>query len=248
MTGQKFNLLTVIKQNEIDYVKKNGKHEALWCCLCDCGNKEYTLAKSYQLKNGHKKSCGCLQIENGKKWGNINSDNLIHNTKKYNQYDLSGEYGIGYIEDSNYVFYFDLDDYDKIKNYYWVKTNEGYISSRDECGKYIYMHRLVMNVYDKNIDVDHIKHIIFDNRKSQLRLVTSSQNNMNHVMQRNNTSGYNGVYFYKRTQQWVAYIKINGKQYRKYCKSKEEAISQRKKLEEKYFMDYSYENSMKGDL
>ena len=36
--------------------------------------------------------------------------------KKYNTYDLSGEYGIGYTSKGE-EFYFDLDDYDKIKDY-----------------------------------------------------------------------------------------------------------------------------------
>ena len=38
--------------------------------------------------------------------------------KKYNTYDLSGEYGIGY-SNSGKEFYFDLDDYDLIKEIYY---------------------------------------------------------------------------------------------------------------------------------
>ncbi|WP_368488451.1 hypothetical protein [Clostridium sp. BJN0013] len=38
---------------------------------------------------------------------------------KYNTYDLTGEYGIGYDAKGN-IFYFDLEDYDRIKDFYWA--------------------------------------------------------------------------------------------------------------------------------
>ena len=46
--------------------------------------------------------------------------------KQYNNYDLSGEYGIGYLFNGE-EFYFGLEDYDKIKNYCWYKDSGGYI-------------------------------------------------------------------------------------------------------------------------
>ena len=52
------------------------------------------------LKSGSTKSCGCLAKEIRSK---------IH--KKYNQYDLSGEYGIGWTSNTNEEFYFDLEDF-----------------------------------------------------------------------------------------------------------------------------------------
>lgn len=52
LTGQKFNKLTVIRTFII-----NG--EKVCECLCDCGNKTNVIAT--HLKDGHTKSCGCLQ-------------------------------------------------------------------------------------------------------------------------------------------------------------------------------------------
>ena len=46
--------------------------------------------------------------------------------KKYNTYDLTGEYGIGYTSKDE-EFYFDLEDYDKIKDYCWRITMQGYV-------------------------------------------------------------------------------------------------------------------------
>jgi len=51
LAGQKFNMLTVIKE-----VPKIGK-DIKWLCKCDCGN-ESTVTTDH-LKSGHSKSCGC---------------------------------------------------------------------------------------------------------------------------------------------------------------------------------------------
>ena len=42
----------------------------------------------------------------------------VKKIKKYNTYDLSGEYGIGYTTKGE-KFLFDLEDYEKIKDYCW---------------------------------------------------------------------------------------------------------------------------------
>lgn len=60
LSGQRFGRLIAIKRVE-DMVNKNGKHETMWLCRCDCGNEIVTRAR--QLRCGNKKSCGCLQRE-----------------------------------------------------------------------------------------------------------------------------------------------------------------------------------------
>lgn len=55
LTGQKFHRLTVVQRSELQ-CKKDA---VLWDCICDCGNK--TTAMTYELRGGHKKSCGCLK-------------------------------------------------------------------------------------------------------------------------------------------------------------------------------------------
>ena len=114
LTGQKFGRLTVICRGE------NTKDDCVrWWCQCDCGNPELTLVYAKYLRNGKSKSCGCLIVE------------ASHKRKKYNTYDLSGDYGIGYTSNlnlnGNNEFYFDLEDYDKIKNYCWCFDDDGYL-------------------------------------------------------------------------------------------------------------------------
>lgn len=55
--GDIFNRLTVIEQSET----KN--YHLHWLCQCECGNTK--IVKGHNLKNGHTKSCGCLNIERG---------------------------------------------------------------------------------------------------------------------------------------------------------------------------------------
>lgn len=66
--GEKFGKLTVI-----EYIGKNKNGYHCWKCQCECGN--YTTALDKSLKNGHKKSCGCLKKKakdlTGKKFGNL---------------------------------------------------------------------------------------------------------------------------------------------------------------------------------
>lgn len=57
LTGKKFNCLQVINYHHTQ--KPRG--ESYYSCLCDCG--QTTIVSAGHLKNGHTKSCGCLQIK-----------------------------------------------------------------------------------------------------------------------------------------------------------------------------------------
>ena len=59
ISGQKFGRLTVIARHAVSGTKGNAR----WICLCDCGKE--TIAIGSELRNGHKKSCGCLAAESG---------------------------------------------------------------------------------------------------------------------------------------------------------------------------------------
>lgn len=235
----KFNHLTVIKRGE-DLIKKNGKKEFRWICSCDCGNPNTVLVLGYNLKNGNTTSCGCEHLKNAVKQGKKNGPIIGKNNKKYNRYDLSGSFGVGYTS-KNEEFYFDLEDYDMIKDICWYKDEHGYIVNKTDDGL-ILMHRLIMGLQKgEDIEVDHIYHIVHDNRKSQLRLVTSGQNKMNSSIAKNNTSGTKGVYYDKKTKKWAAYIGIEG--YRLHLgqyPTEEDAINRRKHVEEIVFGEYMF--------
>ena len=234
LTGKKFGRLTVIKQAE-DYVNKNGSREAQWLCKCDCDNPNFVVVTGHRLKGGNTKSCGCLMIEKSRE------TIMNYNKTKYNTYDLSGEYGIGYTTKGE-EFWFDLEDYDKIKDYCWYINSE-YVVAKLSNGKHIKLHKLLI---PEAIEIDHKNHKNFDNRKSNLRITNHQKNMMNRKKNSNNTSGVTGVYFNKHINKWIAEITVNkihitlGS-----YKCFEDVVKARKEAEEKYFGEYSYDNSIK---
>lgn len=58
LTGRRFGKLTVIQR--ASDTKNRGP---LWACRCECGGE--TTARSHHLKQGGKKSCGCLHRRKG---------------------------------------------------------------------------------------------------------------------------------------------------------------------------------------
>jgi len=233
LEGKVFGRLTVLYR---DYGRKDAVY---WYCQCSCTDKTIvSVIASELLRNTPSrqgtKSCGCLLKEVMSKV-----------KKKFNKYDLSGEYGIGWTSPDNKVFYFDLEDYDLIKYFCWCSGTSDYIESTVN-RKCVRMHRLVMGVTDSKMVVDHIFHITFDNRKSQLRIVSESSNQMNSILRSNNTSGVKGVYWHKRDNIWQASIQTNYKNiYLGQFSDFDEAVRVRKEAEDKYHGEFSYDNSMK---
>ena len=129
----------------------------------------------------------------------------------------------------------DIDDVDRVKNYKWSLSSSGYI---DNIKTRISLHRFIMNCPEGKV-VDHINRDKLDNRKCNLRICSQSQNSMNKCKQSNNTSGYTGVYWDKKSSKWQSKIKINGKSINLgYYDDLEEAIKVRKQAEIKYFGEY----------
>lgn len=233
LTGQKFNMLTVLHIDK-EYYGRDLK----WVCRCDCGN--LTTATTYYLTNNMAYSCGCAYKEAGK---NIKKQSHL------NKYDLSGEYGIGWTSNKNTKFFFDLEDYEKIKSYTWRENRRGYIETsmynKEEHKTHsVLMHRFILDLTDINIVVDHIHHNKTDNRKSEIRATTQANNNKNHSLQKNNTSGITGVRFDQAKQKYTASIRNNKKNVSLgLFDNFEDAVEARKKAEQKYYGEYAYESA-----
>lgn len=63
----------------------------------------------------------------------------------------------------------------------------------------------------KDFVIDHIDRDGLNNQRENLRFATVQQNNVNHRISKNNTSGYKGVYWHKNCKKWAAYIRLNRK-------------------------------------
>lgn len=234
LIGQRFGRLVVQYEAE-PYYTSGGNRKVKWHCLCDCG-KELNVS-SGELLQGKTLSCGCYNRE-------VNSERMKKMMYKRNRYDLSGSFGIGYDSKGN-EFWFDLEDYDKIKDYCWTIHHTKYVTAKNKEHKWIMLHKLIMNDLDNKYCIDHIKtERKFDNRKSNLRHSSRSQNNMNKVMQKNNKSGHTGVYYHSYNDKWRAIININKKtKTLGDFKNIEDAIKARKEAEQKYYGDFCYAKS-----
>ncbi len=87
--------------------------------------------------------------------------------------------------------------------------------------------------FPKNID--HINQIKTDNRISNLRQVTQTENNKNKSIMKNNTSGQCGVVWHKKSSKWQSQIVVNKKNiYLGLFKKYSDAVDARKNAEVVY--------------
>jgi hypothetical protein len=113
----------------------------------------------------------------------------------------------------------DVKNWDNIKQYRWYlhydpKTNYLNIYTSVYYFKknhIIKLHRLILNITDPEIKVDHINHNTFDNRESNLRRCAHSENMKNMKIHKDNISGYKGVVWRETRGKYTAQIGVNKK-------------------------------------
>ena len=225
--GKKFGKLTVLRS-----MGKDKYSHKLIEIQCECDKQTIFTTRLERLLHKSCVSCGCKSIGNTYR-------------KKENIYNLLGEYGIGYTFKGE-EFYFDLEDYNKIKNICWSMDKKGYLKGVKN-KNIIGLHNLVMD----NLYIDHVFLNPYDNRKKNLRLATHSQNNMNKkgygVMSK---FGLKGITWHKETKKWHGQIEKNKKVvYSAYHLSIKESIINKIEAEKIHFGEYRYawENDIKWD-
>ena len=114
-------------------------------------------------------------------------------------------------------------DYERVSKYKWYAWRGGAgpfyarrnVASGRRQQKTVKLHRFILGFPDSFID--HVNHNGLDNRRSNLRLCTRSQNQQNRLPERGKTSAYKGVNWNKRNRIWYAKIKHNGKGFHLGC-------------------------------
>lgn len=91
INDQRFGKLLVLSFNGVDKYKN-----AMWLCICDCGNKKSVRGSS--LRNNVTKSCGCLMVEKAQErcgeksyWYGKKHTEKTKERMSINHADVSGE-------------------------------------------------------------------------------------------------------------------------------------------------------------
>lgn len=220
LTGMKFGKLTVLYRTS-DYISPSGQHLTRFKCRCECGNESDIIANN--LTKGNSTTCGCSH-------------------RIFNDFKIHEDYAEIFTSNGK-SFYVDLDDFDKVSQYTWhfkEQYVEGWVEDKD-----IELHRFIMDCPD-GMDVDHVggDGTEYDNRKSNLRIATKSENAWNQKLQKNNKSGVTGVFWDKKVGKWRTHITVNKKRINLgYYSDFELAVKARKEAEKKYFGEYAYDYS-----
>lgn len=191
-----------------------------------------------------RKLCVCRKLETDeileKRYDTVR--NWFKGRMKKNTYEIKGDVVKAYTS-SGKLFTYDLEEHERVSKYNWSIDGHGYVvrNNRDIDDKDIpiRLHRFILNITDRYIHVDHHNHDKSNNLKSNLRICNNQNNSRNKGVARSNT-GYIGVSYNKRDDNYQSHIKVDYKKiYLGTHKSLESALISRLKGEKEYFGEFA---------
>ncbi|MCQ6275773.1 HNH endonuclease [Bacillus sp. V3B] len=136
-------------------------------------------------------------------------------------------------------FIIDEIDLDKISGSTWCFNRSGRYLVANRNKKIVRLHRMILDVDDPKLIVDHINGDTSDNRRCNLRITSNKNNVRNSRPSKNNSTNYPGV-DKRPSGKYRARITVNRKEILLGTfDTLEEAIQVRKNAENKYFGDYA---------
>lgn len=141
----------------------------------------------------------------------------------------------------------DTEDWEKVKCYRWHVTyllNKCYAYAdiqKNYKRMRIMLHRFIMGICDSDIEIDHRFGDTLDNRKSELRTCTRTENSRNSQVRKNSLSGFKGVSWHAKNKKWRVRIQNI---YLGSFNTKTEAAKIYNKKAKELFGDFAYLNNI----
>jgi hypothetical protein len=159
--------------------------------------------------------------------------------KKFNDYINEKDYHEIILKNNKHIevarALIDKEDIKKIIGYTFNLGTKGYVRTQLN-GSPIKLHTLIMGKRD-GLEIDYKNRNPLDNRKSNLRFVTTSQNAINTKLRITNTSGFKGISWDKTKNKWAVNLMKDGKKkYKQKFESLDEAVLMRQRAEIVYFI------------
>lgn len=151
-----------------------------------------------------------------------------------------------------HIVYYDECDHEIVSQYNWclhkgdttlyVRANAW--NKETKKSFHPYMHRLILAVV-KSQQIDHKDHNGLNNRRDNLRLCNGSENGYNKPPALNNSTGYKGVHYYKKRDNYQVNIVVGKKRiHGGYFKKIEDAAKKYNELALKYHGEFAYLNKI----
>lgn len=199
--GDRFNMLTV-KEILPSRIMRSGGKKAMALVICDCGTEK--VCQVGNLKSGVSSNCGCIRKVGLRERNRIPPQIWI----------TDGEDAYIFIGEKKVLI--SKGDTPLVSKYRWYVDKDNFVKS----GAVIYegyssIHRLLAGlIKENNLTVDHINHNRLDNRRSNIRAATPSENSCNIRKRSNSKALYKGVYSVEGSGKYYAQITVRGKCHR----------------------------------
>jgi HNH endonuclease/AP2 domain len=168
-------------------------------CHCGCGSK--TEASQHT-----KKRRGLIK---GKPNKFIKNHHRIQDRQQDETLILEGKVCVRLALTQGKFALVDANDYSRVKQFLWfsTKTKWTFYARSGKDGGNTYLHRFIMNLSDDELVVDHKNGNGLDNRKSNLRICSQSENGRNRSGASKLTR-FKGICLNKKTGKWIATLNL----------------------------------------
>jgi hypothetical protein len=151
--------------------------------------------------------------------------------------------GVGFVPLTNgFVALVDAADVPAVRSFKWfahcAKGHAYATTHKAGTREQIKMHRYLLGAAPGEWG-DHINGDTLNNRRSNLRLASPTQNRRNRGISRNNSSGKNGVIWCPSESKWSAQIYLCGRRIKKRFNSFEDALSWRLTVEREAYGEFA---------